>query len=146
MEVVFLGHLGIGLSAPPRLHALPNPFNLTHSRRPLAAAAAAGGGAKRRHESVSCSASKWADRLLADFHFLPPTTTTTTPSDTSDDHHSTTTTSTATLPPPPPLAPPQRHVSIPIDFYRVCMLSCRHTHTHTLYLADLILNDICKCA
>ncbi|KAL8514633.1 hypothetical protein ACS0TY_013642 [Phlomoides rotata] len=50
--------------------------------------------------------SKWADRLLADFQFLPST------SDPPD---------VATSAPPPPPLPslPERHVSIPLDFYRV---------------------------
>ncbi|XP_049390248.1 protein ACCUMULATION AND REPLICATION OF CHLOROPLASTS 6, chloroplastic isoform X1 [Solanum stenotomum] len=59
------------------------------------------------------SASKWADRLLADFQFLPSTTT----SDSSDFQNSTSTTSVTTI--PPPVAPSDRHISMPIDFYRV---------------------------
>lgn len=51
------------------------------------------------------TASKWADRLLADFQFLPST------SDPPD---------VATSAPPPPLPSlPERHVSVPLDFYRV---------------------------
>ncbi|CAA0821971.1 Protein ACCUMULATION AND REPLICATION OF CHLOROPLASTS 6- chloroplastic [Striga hermonthica] len=59
------------------------------------------------HAAVSGrpTASKWADRLLADFQFLPPT------SDSVDAATST----------PPPVLPslPERHVSVPLDFYRV---------------------------
>ncbi|KAF5197471.1 Accumulation and replication of chloroplast protein 6 protein [Thalictrum thalictroides] len=54
------------------------------------------------HCAPTCHASKWADRLLTDFHFTTtdsdsPTTTTLPPSSISDD----------------------RHVSLPIDFYQV---------------------------
>ncbi|KAL3640946.1 Protein ACCUMULATION AND REPLICATION OF CHLOROPLASTS 6, chloroplastic [Castilleja foliolosa] len=58
------------------------------------------------HAAVSggSTTSRWADRLLADFQFLPST------SDTVD---------TATSAPPPLPALPERHVSMPIDFYRV---------------------------
>ncbi|KAF3631012.1 Protein ACCUMULATION AND REPLICATION OF CHLOROPLASTS 6, chloroplastic [Capsicum annuum] len=59
--------------------------------------------------ATNFSASKWADRLLADFQFLPSTS-----SDSLDFQNST---SATTL--PPPIAPPERHISIPIDFYRV---------------------------
>ncbi|XP_057975849.1 protein ACCUMULATION AND REPLICATION OF CHLOROPLASTS 6, chloroplastic [Malania oleifera] len=96
-------HLGIGL---PTL-----PFNNNPTRKPSKPSP--------RGSRTTCSASKWADRLLADFHFLP----TTTASDGSDDPHhrpsSSTTTATLTPLPPPPLAPPDRHVSMPIDFYQV---------------------------
>ncbi|XP_073142785.1 protein ACCUMULATION AND REPLICATION OF CHLOROPLASTS 6, chloroplastic [Henckelia pumila] len=50
--------------------------------------------------------SKWADRLLADFQFLPSTATAT--SDPPD---------TTTPPSFPSL--PERHVSMPLDFYRI---------------------------
>ncbi|PON93823.1 DnaJ domain containing protein [Trema orientale] len=64
---------------------------------------------------ITCSASRWADRLLADFNFV---------GDSSDHHHhyySSSSSATATLAPPPSpaLAPPDRHVSVPIDFYQV---------------------------
>ncbi|KAL5557933.1 hypothetical protein UlMin_034144 [Ulmus minor] len=61
--------------------------------------------------SVTCSASKWADRLLADFHFA---------GDSSDhhQHYNSPASATATLA-PPALAPPERHVTIPLDFYQV---------------------------
>lgn len=59
--------------------------------------------------STTCSASKWAERLLSDFHFI---------GDSSSDYHNHN--ATATLAPSlPPLAPPDRHVSIPLDFYQV---------------------------
>ncbi|XP_022962439.1 protein ACCUMULATION AND REPLICATION OF CHLOROPLASTS 6, chloroplastic-like [Cucurbita moschata] len=53
--------------------------------------------------SVNCVASKWAERLLGDFQFLSGSS------------------STVTLSPsfPPYIASPERHVTIPIDFYRV---------------------------
>lgn len=59
------------------------------------------------HAAVSggSTTSKWADRLLADFQFLPST------SDPPD-------VTTATPPLPLPSLP-ERHVSIPLDFYRV---------------------------
>nr|GEV76317.1 hypothetical protein [Tanacetum cinerariifolium] len=57
------------------------------------------------------SASKWANRLLADFQFLPITTTTTT--DTPDPA------SASHAPPYPPQLPEDRHVSIPLDFYKI---------------------------
>ncbi|GAV72466.1 DUF4101 domain-containing protein [Cephalotus follicularis] len=61
----------------------------------------------RRTTTTCSSASKWTERLHPDFQFLPATT----------DTHSRSSTNTATL--LPPLAPPERHVSIPIDFYKV---------------------------
>lgn len=88
--------LSIGLCSTPRLllHPLPPPYSSkSHNKLSL---------------STTCSASKWADRLIADFQFLAE------PSSSSSSDHSS---STATL--LPPLAPPERHVSIPIDFYRV---------------------------
>ncbi|KAL7117427.1 hypothetical protein ACP275_03G071100 [Erythranthe tilingii] len=63
----------------------------------------------RTHAAVSggstTTTSKWADRLLADFQFLPST------SDPSD--------FTSAAPPPPLPSLPERHVSMPLDFYRV---------------------------
>ncbi|XP_076900115.1 protein ACCUMULATION AND REPLICATION OF CHLOROPLASTS 6, chloroplastic-like [Bidens hawaiensis] len=58
--------------------------------------------------SSNFSASKWTNRLLSDFHFLPTTTT--------DPPDLTTTTLT---PPYPPATTTDRYVPIPIDFYRV---------------------------
>ncbi|KAL6348685.1 hypothetical protein AAG906_019384 [Vitis piasezkii] len=59
--------------------------------------------------ATAFSASKWADRLLSDFQFLPPPPTTTAASDRSTE---------LTSLPPPPLAPPERDVSIPLHFYQ----------------------------
>lgn len=89
--------LSIGLCSTPRLLLLPLPFPPPYSSK----------SHNKLSLSTTCSASKWADRLIADFQFLAE------PSSSSSDHSS----STATL--LPPLAPPERHVSIPIDFYRV---------------------------
>ncbi|XWS24442.1 hypothetical protein CRYUN_Cryun28dG0102600 [Craigia yunnanensis] len=92
-----LRHISIGLCS-------PSLTPLSHRRKP----------SKLHHPStvIVCSASKWADRLLADFQFLP----------TADNSFSSSS-STATLSPsfPPPLSPspPERHVSIPLDFYKV---------------------------
>jgi hypothetical protein len=101
--------LGVGLCTAPRLLLL-----LPHPRKShkLSPSSGAGGGCSSRSSrlSTTCSASKWADRLIADFQFL---------AEPSSDHSLSS--STTTLPPsPPPLAPPEdRHVSIPLDFYRV---------------------------
>ncbi|KAL1815747.1 hypothetical protein ACET3Z_018321 [Daucus carota] len=57
----------------------------------------------------SFSASKWADRLLSDFQFLPSSTS----SSNLLEH------SPPSLPYPPKPSSPERNVSIPIDFYRV---------------------------
>ncbi|ONI32513.1 hypothetical protein PRUPE_1G370400 [Prunus persica] len=90
-----LKHFGIGFSTPSLV-----PFR--HQRRP-------------QKLNPTCFASKWAERLLADFQFL---------GDSSSDHqnHHSLTSATATLAPPhlpPHIASPERHVSIPIDFYQV---------------------------
>ncbi|KAM1730285.1 hypothetical protein ACFX11_016323 [Malus domestica] len=86
-------HFGIGFSSPRLL-----PFR--RHRKP-----------QQPHPTI-CFASKWAERLLADFQFL---------GDSSSDHLSLSS-ATATLAPPhlpTPISPPERHVSIPIDFYQV---------------------------
>ncbi|PON51983.1 DnaJ domain containing protein [Parasponia andersonii] len=67
---------------------------------------------------ITCSASRWAERLLADFNFVGDS------SDHNYHHHhyySSSSSATATLAPPPSplLAPPDRHVSVPLDFYQV---------------------------
>ncbi|KAK2998401.1 hypothetical protein RJ639_024146 [Escallonia herrerae] len=90
-----MSHLGIGIFTPP-----PLPPNTTTKPPKLNAVS---GGAS------SFSASKWADRLLADFQFLPDSTSTA----------ATDTTTTLTPPYPPTLPSSVRHVSMPIDFYRV---------------------------
>ncbi|KAL0360600.1 UNVERIFIED_CONTAM: protein ACCUMULATION AND REPLICATION OF CHLOROPLASTS 6, chloroplastic [Sesamum radiatum] len=85
-----LTQLSIGIYSP-RLHS-PPPAKKTQFRPH----AAVSGGP---------TTSKWADRLLADFQFLPST------SDSLD-------VATSTSPPPLPSLP-ERHVSVPLDFYRV---------------------------
>ncbi|PKI77402.1 hypothetical protein CRG98_002175 [Punica granatum] len=87
------GRLGICLYSPPPPPLLPlllRPSSNPHLR--------------------PCSASKWADRLLSDFQY--------TAVGTDSSSSLSTATATATLA-PPPLAPPERHLPIPIDFYRV---------------------------
>uniref|UniRef100_A0A2P2JV25 Uncharacterized protein MANES_18G017200 n=1 Tax=Rhizophora mucronata TaxID=61149 RepID=A0A2P2JV25_RHIMU len=71
----------------------------------------------RKDLYTTCSASRWADRLLSDFQFL----TTTTSSDASSDLHHSLSSSTATFAPssPPLLAPPDRHIPIRLHFYQV---------------------------
>ncbi|XP_048226801.1 protein ACCUMULATION AND REPLICATION OF CHLOROPLASTS 6, chloroplastic isoform X2 [Ricinus communis] len=59
--------------------------------------------------STTCSASKWADRL-SDFQFF------TTATDTSDLHCLSSSTAATIV---APVAPPERHVSIPLNFYQV---------------------------
>ncbi|CDP18569.1 unnamed protein product [Coffea canephora] len=64
--------------------------------------------------SFSSATNKWAERLFADFQFLLSTIVT---ADHSDDNSA-----TATLTPPftiPTLAPTERSVKMPIDFYRI---------------------------
>ncbi|KAI9200873.1 hypothetical protein LWI28_014364 [Acer negundo] len=87
-------HIDIGLRRPlllPSHHPRKKPTNFHSS--------GGGGGCS----TVVCSASKWADRLLPDFHF------------TTD--NSPLSSTTVILAPPPPA--PERHVSMPIDFYQV---------------------------
>ncbi|KAG8377874.1 hypothetical protein BUALT_Bualt08G0079000 [Buddleja alternifolia] len=86
-----LTQLSIGIYTPRLLS--PTPANKLHFRP----RAAVSGGS---------TTSKWADRLLGDFQFLPST------SDPPD-------ASTSTPPPPPLPSFPERHVSMPLDFYRV---------------------------
>ncbi|KAM0967703.1 protein ACCUMULATION AND REPLICATION OF CHLOROPLASTS 6, chloroplastic [Malus sylvestris] len=91
-----LKHFGIGFYTPRLL-----PFR--HHRKP------------QKLPPTICFASKWAERLLADFQFLGDS------SSSSSDHHSLSS-ATATLAPPhlpPAISPPERHVSVPIDFYQV---------------------------
>lgn len=77
-----LTQLSIGIYPP---HPLSHRFTKKPNLKPKAAGSAT---------------SKWADRLLADFQFLPPDVAT-------------------TAPPPPLPSLPERHVSMPLDFYRV---------------------------
>ncbi|CAL0332650.1 unnamed protein product [Lupinus luteus] len=76
------------------------------SKKPNKFTSSSGGGGSL---SATCSASKWAERLISDFQFL---------GETSDNNHLSHS-YTATLPPPPPLDPPERYLSIPIDFYQI---------------------------
>ncbi|KAJ6773604.1 PLASTID DIVISION PROTEIN CDP1 CHLOROPLASTIC-RELATED [Salix purpurea] len=91
-----LGHVGIGLCSPKLFPPLKKPSKVG--------------------TTITCSASKWADRLLSDFQFFTSTDTT---SSSSDLLHHSLSSSTATLAPPPPLSPPERYVSIPLHFYQV---------------------------
>ncbi|XP_030446839.2 protein ACCUMULATION AND REPLICATION OF CHLOROPLASTS 6, chloroplastic [Syzygium oleosum] len=102
--MVALRHPGVGIA----LHAPPSPPLLRRARPPPKL---------HRHppapSAVTCSASRWADRLLADFQFTTPDYSSAASASSS---------AAATLSPalaPPQLAPPERHVSVPIDFYRV---------------------------
>ncbi|KAI3432032.1 uncharacterized protein J3R85_007697 [Psidium guajava] len=101
--MVALRHPGVGIA----LHAPPYPPLLRRIRLPSKL--------HRPHHatSVTCSTSKWADRLIADFQF--------TTSDYSAASASSSAAAATLSPPltPPQLAPPERHVSLPIDFYRV---------------------------
>lgn len=106
-----LSHLCSGcLYAPrifPRQHQLHHHHHLRKSHKPYPSSSSSSGAGGRG--STTCSASKWAERLLSDFHFI---------GDSSSDHLSHN--ATATLAPSfPPLAPPDRHVPIPLDFYQV---------------------------
>lgn len=98
-----LSRVGIGLCSP---RLLP-PRYPKRSNKLNSSSGGGGGGSV----SATCSASKWAERLISDFQFL---------GDSSDHHHSGSS-STATLTPtlPPRLDPAERYVSIPLDFYRV---------------------------
>uniref|UniRef100_A0A803Q410 ARC6 IMS domain-containing protein n=1 Tax=Cannabis sativa TaxID=3483 RepID=A0A803Q410_CANSA len=63
---------------------------------------------------TTCFANRWADRLLADFNFVGDS------SDQNHHHYYSSPSATATLAPPSPLlSPPERHVSIPLEFYQV---------------------------
>ncbi|KAE9600131.1 hypothetical protein Lal_00045344 [Lupinus albus] len=99
-----LPRIGVGLCTPLLLNQPPHsshkPYKLTSS------------GSASVSFSAASSASKWADRLISDFHFIDDTS--------SDNHHSHS--STATLNPslpPSPLDPPERHLSIPLNFYLI---------------------------
>ncbi|GFS46449.1 chaperone DnaJ-domain superfamily protein [Actinidia rufa] len=101
-----LRFLSIGITSPRLRPPLPPP---AANKKPHRHAAVSGGASSVPNHF---SASKWADRLLSDFQFLPSTTTIADPPDPS--------LSTSTTPLSPTLpAPPERHVSMPIDFYRV---------------------------
>ncbi|KAJ6931483.1 protein ACCUMULATION AND REPLICATION OF CHLOROPLASTS 6 [Populus alba x Populus x berolinensis] len=89
-----LRHVGIGLCTPKLFPPLKKPSKVS--------------------TTITCSASKWADRLLSDFQFFTSTDTSS-----SDLLHHPLSSSTATLAPPLPLSPPERYVSIPLHFYQV---------------------------
>lgn len=90
-----LPRIGVGLCTP----RLLNPPS--HPKKPNKLTPYGGGSF-----AATCSASKWAERLISDFQFLGD----------SSDHHSNP--STATL--PPLLDPPaERYLSIPLDFYQI---------------------------
>ncbi|CAN0906463.1 Protein ACCUMULATION AND REPLICATION OF CHLOROPLASTS 6, chloroplastic [Linum grandiflorum] len=72
-----------------------------------------------KFSTVTCSSSKWAERLLGDFQFFSPVA-----DSSSELQNSLSTTTTSTLAPipqhrPPPPPTPERYVSIPLDFYKV---------------------------
>jgi len=81
--------IGVGLSTPRRLSRF--------SKKP-----------NHLHFSAVSATSKWAERLISDFQFLGDTSSSST----------TTTSATVTLTPsyPPPI---ERHVSLPLDLYKI---------------------------
>lgn len=100
------GPLRIGVCVP-----LSTPFPLSNTKKHLKANAVSGGPTSSNSVSSNFSASKWANRLLADFQFLPTT---------NNADHSDLTATTLTPPYPPTLPTTHdRHLSMPIDFYRV---------------------------
>ncbi|KAL2892816.1 Protein ACCUMULATION AND REPLICATION OF CHLOROPLASTS 6 chloroplastic [Bienertia sinuspersici] len=101
-----LTQLGFNLCYPILRRPLPSSSKKDFLHRITPINAATNSGA-----STSFSGSKWADRLLSDFQFLPTSTPDTSSSDSSS---SDTFTSV-----PPPLSPPERNVSIPLNFYQV---------------------------
>ncbi|CAI0435866.1 unnamed protein product [Linum tenue] len=108
-------HITVGVCSPsPRLIA-PSSVSPPLSRTPPRKLS--------RVSTITCSSSKWAERLLGDFQFFAPAAAD--PSSELQQQKSFSSSSTtATLPPPPlprppPLAPPERYVSIPLDFYKV---------------------------
>lgn len=103
--------LNIGICNP---HLVP-PQSTTRKLRKLTAV---NGGSQNVSTTTSSfsATSKWAERLVADFQFLPSTST-----DPPDPTFNSSTSPVATLTPPftPPVVPTDRYVSIPIDFYRI---------------------------
>ena len=95
-----LPRIGVGLCTPPLIHSPPKPNHLTFS--------AGRGGASSF--AANFSASKWAERLISDFQFI---------GDTSSDHYHHHHHSSAATLNPPRLDPPERFLSIPLDFYRI---------------------------
>ncbi|KAJ9560024.1 hypothetical protein OSB04_005184 [Centaurea solstitialis] len=107
-----LGHLSIGVCVP-----LTTPFPpSTTAKKHLKLSAVNGVPTSSTNNTVSStfSASKWANRLLSDFQFLPTT------NNNNAESPPESTATTITPPYPPALsAAAGRHVSMPIDFYRV---------------------------
>ncbi|VFQ81910.1 unnamed protein product [Cuscuta campestris] len=97
-----LTHLSFRICSTTRLAPPLLPTGTKRIRRFSAVTGGAGGS------SITLSASKWADRLLADFHFLP--------SSSSDPPEHKNLSGALT---PQPLEIPERPVSLPLDFYRV---------------------------
>lgn len=83
--------VGVGLSTHRRLSRF--------SRKP-----------NRLHSSAISATSKWAERLISDFQFL---------GDTNSPPSSSSATLTPSFPPQLDTPPIERHVSIPLDFYRI---------------------------
>ncbi|XP_074273376.1 protein ACCUMULATION AND REPLICATION OF CHLOROPLASTS 6, chloroplastic [Silene latifolia] len=83
----------------------PNKYLRTRHHRVFTVSAAANAGT-----STPFSGSKWAHRLLSDFHFFPS-------ADNSSAASSASASTFASL--PPSLAPPDRHFSLPLNFYQV---------------------------
>ncbi|KAK1427274.1 hypothetical protein QVD17_15957 [Tagetes erecta] len=93
-----IGHLRLGVCVP-----LTTTFPPSTTKKHLKPTAISTGPT-----NTFSSASKWANRLFSDFQFLP-----TTNADSSD------LTTTTTVTPPYPPTTTDRHVSMPIDFYKV---------------------------
>ncbi|KAL6982717.1 Protein ACCUMULATION AND REPLICATION OF CHLOROPLASTS 6, chloroplastic [Sarracenia purpurea var. burkii] len=109
MEVLRFLSIG-GVSTPPFAPPLPPP----NTKKPHKLNAVNGGASSIPN---NFSASKWADRLLADFQFLP---TTDPPDPSPSSPYTAATVLFPSLPHPPhATAAPERLVSMPIDFYRV---------------------------
>uniref|UniRef100_A0A7N0V436 ARC6 IMS domain-containing protein n=1 Tax=Kalanchoe fedtschenkoi TaxID=63787 RepID=A0A7N0V436_KALFE len=87
----------------------PKPFSPLPILKKTTTISAASSSSSITGANSTFPGSKWADRLLGDFHFLPATPI----PDISDPNSPS---SAATL---PPLAPPDRYVSLPLDFYQV---------------------------
>ncbi|KAK9758344.1 hypothetical protein RND81_01G224100 [Saponaria officinalis] len=104
-----LTRAGFNLYTPTLKPPLPlsSSIFLHRHRHRIAATSAAG-----TTSSTSFSGSKWADRLLSDFHFFP-----TSASSSSSSSDAAAATATGSL--PPSLSPPDRHFSLPLNFYQV---------------------------
>ncbi|OVA20418.1 protein of unknown function DUF4101 [Macleaya cordata] len=117
-----LKHVGVAFCAPTRLRRLPH-HHQPPPKRPSTTKlnnvnVGVGRAAAYNHYNITCSASKWADRLFSDFQFPSSTATATTDtSDNNDPYISSNIALTSLL--PPPSATPERHIPLPIDFYQV---------------------------